>query len=104
LASPTADFWKIVSLLAIGAMLPGAFARANRIIQLFFLGNLVSMMAIVGMLYQDAPQRLCNSYLIDDQVVAGTGLVMFAIAIALAWVAHQVTFAPRSHAAGMFES
>jgi hypothetical protein len=104
LASPTADFWKIVSLLAIGAMLPGAFARANRIIQLFFLGNLVSMMAIAGMLYQDAPQRLCNSYLMDDQVVAGTGLVVFAIAIALAWVAHQITFAHRSHAAAMLES
>lgn len=76
---------KMVSLFVAGFLLPASLTRANTILQLFFLGNFASMMAIVGMLYQDAPQRLCNFYLVDDQVWAGMGLVVLAIVIPLLW-------------------
>ncbi len=84
-ASISAEQAKMVSLFVAGFLLPASLARANTILQLFFLGNFAAMMAIVGMLYQDAPQRLCNFYLVDDQVTAGMGLVSLAIIIPLLW-------------------
>lgn len=90
LTAPAAQAAKFASLLLTGALLPGALKRANRIVQLFFLGNLCAMMAIAGMLYQDMPQRLCNAYLLDDQVVTGTGLVLASLAIAAIWCLCQI--------------
>lgn len=81
---------KFASLVLIGALLPGALVRANPIIQLFFLGNFCAMTAIAGMLYQDLPQRLCNAYLQDDQVITGTALVIAAPAVALLWCVLQL--------------
>ncbi len=96
LTSAATEQCKILSLVAAGFVLPASLSRANTIIQLFFLGNFAPMMAVAGMLYQDAPVRLCNSYLIDDQVVAGTGLVMLALAVPLLWCAYQFEWVPRA--------
>jgi hypothetical protein len=88
-ASLAVDAGKFASLLLAGWLLPGSLARANKVIQLFFLGNFAWMAAIVGMLYQDASSRLCNFYLIDDQATAGAGLVALAVALPLLWfIAH----------------
>ncbi|WP_157691573.1 hypothetical protein [Noviherbaspirillum autotrophicum] len=84
-ACAAAELAKMLSLFVAGFLLPASLARANTILQLFFLGNFASMMAIVGMLYQDAPQRLCNFYLVDDQVWAGMGLVTLAVVLPLLW-------------------
>jgi len=97
--SLAADTGKFVSLLLAGLLLPASLARANIVIQLFFIGNFASMTAIAGMLYQDTPRRLCNLYLIDDQMIAGTGLVTLAIAVAVAWGIRQLTRPARLHAA-----
>ncbi|WP_174821649.1 hypothetical protein [Duganella rivi] len=76
---------KFLSLLALGAILPGSLQRANWIVQLFYMGNLCWMTAIAGIQYQNMPQRLCNAYLLDDQVTTGVALVAASIAIALVW-------------------
>jgi hypothetical protein len=89
------DTAKFMSLLLAGLLLPGSLSRANTILQLFFIGNFASMTAIAGMLYQDAPRRLCNLYLIDDQMIAGTALVTLAVAIALLWCVRQFITAAR---------
>jgi hypothetical protein len=83
--SPLAEAAKFVSLLALGAVLRGSLRRANWIVQLFFLGNFSWMMAIAGIQYQNMPQRLCNAYLLDDQIVTGLALVIASIVIAMAW-------------------
>lgn len=88
-ASGMVELGKFATLFVAGLLLPASLSRANTILQLFFLGNVASMMAIVGMLYQDTSTRLCNFYLIDDQVVAGVGLVTLAIAIPALWCASQ---------------
>ncbi|KQZ44091.1 hypothetical protein [Duganella sp. Root1480D1] len=85
-----AEAGKFASLFLLGFLLPGALARAAAVIQLFFLGNFCAMMAITGMLYQDMPQRLCNAYSLDDQVVTGVGLVVASIGIAAAWCVWQL--------------
>ncbi|HJV84266.1 MAG TPA: hypothetical protein VJ698_02235 [Noviherbaspirillum sp.] len=88
-ASGTVELAKFATLFIAGLHLPASLSRANIILQLFFLGNFASMMAIVGMLYQDTSTRLCNFYLIDDQVVAGVGLVVLAIVVPALWCASQ---------------
>ena len=69
-----------------------------------FLGNLLAMTAIVGLLYIDSPLRLCNAYLQDDQIRLGQWLVGISSTLGLAWlgtVTHEVmqreaqTCAPR---------
>ncbi|WP_238552130.1 hypothetical protein [Herminiimonas sp. CN] len=85
LVSPAAELLKFTAFFIAGLMLPGTLARANRVTQLFFLGNFAWMMAIVGMLYQDTSVRLCNAYLLDDQLIAGQGLVALSIAIPALW-------------------
>lgn len=85
LFAPAAEAAKWISLLLVGACLPGALARAHLVVQLFFVANLCAMMAIAGLLYQELPQRLCNAYLLDDQAATGAGLVGLALALAAAW-------------------
>lgn len=77
---------KIVVLLAAGAALRASWPRAGLVVQGFFLGNVLPMTAVAGTLYQDAPERLCNGYRLDEQVLVGTLLVALAVATALTWL------------------
>ena len=94
-----AELAKFISLLLAGTLLPGAVKRARTVIQLFFLGNFCWMMAIAGIQYQDSPQRLCNAYALDDQLVTGSCLVGVSIVLALTWCIWQgqaLLFTPTS--------
>ncbi len=90
LVAPLAESAKFASLFLGGLILAGCLARANWIIQLFFLGNVAWMMAIVGLLYQSNATRLCNYYLLDDQVLAGQGLVLLSVALPALWLWRQM--------------
>lgn len=79
---------KWLALLACGAALQVSWQRAGTLVQGFFLGNVLPMMAAAGQLFQDAPVRLCNAYLLDDQVRLGQGLVVLSILAAAAFIAH----------------
>ena len=57
------------------------------VVQGFFLGNVLPMTAVVGQLYIDAPLRLCNAYLLDDQARLGQWLIALAVLLALGWLA-----------------
>ena len=78
---------KFGSLWLCGAILSRANRHVHPVTEIFFLGNFCAMSAIVGLLYQDQPQQLCNAYLVDDQVSTGIGLVVLSIAAAVAWAA-----------------
>ena len=78
---------KWLVLLACGAALRLSWRRAGLLVQGFFLGNVLPMTAAVGQLYQDSPLRLCNAYLLDDQVLLGQGLVTLAAALGAGWMA-----------------
>lgn len=78
---------KFLALLACGAAVQLSWRRAGLVVQGFFLGNVLPMMGVAGQLYQDSPLRLCNAYLLDDQVWLGQALVALAVAIAVAWIA-----------------
>ncbi len=93
---------KVVTLLAAGTVLGASWRRAGFVVQGFFLGNVLPMTAVVGTLYQDAPVRLCNGYRFDEQGLVGTLLVVFAIGVAVVWLAaagmsmHRAEIALRS--------
>lgn len=86
LLSGHAAAFKFASVLAAGWLLQDSARRANNVIQLFFLGNFCWMTAIVGMLYRESPQRLCNVYLLGDQEMAGIGLIVLAVLLPVAWL------------------
>jgi hypothetical protein len=81
---------KWLALLLCGMALRVSWGRAGLLVQGFFLGNVLPMMGAVGQLYQDSPIRLCNSYLLDDQVRLGQLLVGLAVAFGIAWFANLV--------------
>lgn len=86
LLDPSYDFAKFISLFLAGLVLPGSIAKANQVVILFFLGNFCWMTAIVGLLYQENSNRLCNFYLLSDQEQTGQGLVILAVVLPLVWL------------------
>lgn len=82
------EFAKWLALLFCGAALRLSWRPAGLLVQGFFLGNILPMMVVVGSLYESSPARVCNAYLLDDQVRLGQLLVWISAGIALAWFAH----------------
>lgn len=78
---------KFAALVLAGAALRLSWAPAGRIVQGFFLGNTLPMTFVVGQLYADAPLRLCNAYLLDDQERLGRWLMALAAVLAVVWLA-----------------
>lgn len=87
LADPRIDAAKWLALLLCGAALRLSWHPAGLVVQGFFLGNVLPMMAVAGVLYQEASARLCNSYRLDEQAFVGQALVGLAGAVAVAWLA-----------------
>ena len=84
---PVVGFAKVTSLVFAGWCAALSFRRARTAMQAFFALNFVWMTGAVGAMYQQAPERLCNTYLQGDQAHAGIGLVVLAIVVAIAWMA-----------------
>lgn len=72
---------KLASWWLAGWLLADSWRRMDTELRLFFVGNLVWMLATIGLLYVDAPARLCANYLQDDQRRTGIGLVLSALAL-----------------------
>ena len=87
LVVPAIETSKFALLLLVGAALRLSWAPAGLVVQGFFLGNLLPMMAVAGQLYADSPVRICNAYLLDDQTRLGEWLIALAGVAALAWLA-----------------
>ena len=81
---------KCVALLLAGGALRLSWYVAGRVVQGFFLGNVLPMTVVVGQLYIDSPLRLCNAYLLDDQARLGQWLVAGAAVLAASWLARVV--------------
>ena len=72
---------KLASWMLAGALLARGWPKLGDEIAVFFLGNLAWMFATAGLLYREAESRLCASYLAEDQLWTGNGLVMLAVAL-----------------------
>ncbi len=87
LADPAAELAKFASLpLLAGLPLGLSWGRLPTAARGFVWANLVSMLAALGWLYLDAPVRLCNAYLTDQQAMLGWVLLVIAGSIAVSWI------------------
>jgi len=78
---------KCVALVLCGIALRLSWRPAGIVVQGFFLGNVLPMMAIAGSLYVDTPVRLCNAYRLDEQWWVGQGLTWLAAGLGALWLA-----------------
>lgn len=92
---------KWLALLLCGAALQMSWRPAGLLVQGFFLGNVLPMMAVVGSLYQNSPVRVCNAYLLDDQVRLGQLLIGISAAVALLWSVRLVRTLMQREAAAL---
>ena len=90
LTDPRVELAKMLALIFSGAALQLSWRPAGLLVQGFFLGNVLPMMAVVGTLYESSPVRVCNAYLLDDQARLGQMLVWVSAGVALAWFAGLV--------------
>jgi hypothetical protein len=85
LASPLMEAAKFTTLpLLVGAPIALSWSPLGGMGRGFVVANVLPMWAVVGWLYIAAPVRVCNYYLVDQQVVAGAGLLSAAIAVGVA--------------------
>jgi len=101
LVDPRVEAAKWAALLACGAALRMSWRPAGAVVQGFFLGNVLPMTGVVGVLYQDATARLCNSYRLDEQAFVGQALVWIAVAAAAAWLVHAAARSIRAERDGL---
>jgi hypothetical protein len=101
LADGRIELAKWLALVLAGAALRVSWRRGGLLVQGFFLGNVLPMTAAVGQLYQDSPIRLCNSYLLDDQVRLGQMLVALAMAVGITWFAQLIRVLMRREGAAL---
>lgn len=74
---------KYASWWIAGATTANSIQRASSEVLIFFYGNAAWMSATAGLLYVEATERLCVSYLFGDQATAGKGLIALAIAFGI---------------------
>ena len=82
LESPVMETVKFVTLpLAVGAPLALSWSPLGTIGRGFLIANALPMWMVVGWAYIAAPVRVCNYYLVDQQVMAGVGLLSASVAM-----------------------
>ena len=86
---PAFDLLKLLSLFVCGVLLADVFKRAPSILQLFFMGYLVSMMAWLGVYFATTDLRLCNAYSLESQARTGWGLLALGVVLGASWLAAQ---------------
>ena len=84
LASPAMEATKFITLpLLVGAPIALSWSRLGGMGRAFVIANVLPMWAVVGWLYIAAPVRVCNFYLVEQQLAAGVGLLVVSVALAL---------------------
>lgn len=87
LVNPFTEIGKFLSIpLFIGMPLALAWRRLSILGRGFVWANFYSMLAVLGWLYIAAPVRVCNSYLVNEQVSTGWLMVKLALLLFIWWL------------------
>lgn len=82
LDSAVAELAKFITLpLLVGLPLALSWRRLALIGQGFVWSNFISMLGVLGWLYIVSPVRVCNNYLVNQQVVLGQGMLAVTLAL-----------------------
>ncbi|MEQ4618795.1 MAG: DUF1404 family protein [Corticimicrobacter sp.] len=81
---------KVCSIIVAGLLAGWCWPRLHLIVQALFLFNWTAMNLLIGILYIGAPQQLCSTYLADDQLWAGRGLIAWSLLAMGGWIAWWV--------------
>jgi hypothetical protein len=96
LASPLMESAKFVTLpLLVGAPLALSWSSLGTMGRGFVIANVLPMWAVVGWAYIAAPVRVCNYYLVDQQVIAGVALIAVSVALGAATALPSFAGRPR---------
>ena len=96
LQMPEAAASKYISLVVLaGAPLAWSWRRMHPIARGLVKIEFLAMCFRLGWLYLISPDRLCNSYLVDDQILLGRGFLVVGIALSITWL-YPVFFGPWS--------
>ena len=99
LEQPVMELAKFLSLpLLAGLPLGCGWARLSPVLRGVLAANLVSMLAFLGWLYREAPVRVCNNYLVDQQQLLGELLLAAAAALAGERILRAFVGGARQHA------
>lgn len=82
---PQVDVLKLLSLIVSGALIQTSVSRSPVVVQLFFVGYIVSMLMTSGVVLATTERRLCNAYSMESQLSAGYGVVALGVSLACAW-------------------
>ena len=85
---------KYLSLWLAGLAFAQGWSRLGSVLGVFVLGNMAWMMVTAGLLYREAETRLCVSYLVGEQVLAGTGLILWGVVAGAAALVRAATQEP----------
>lgn len=95
LLEPAWEVGKFASVpLLLGLPLARSWPRLPGLARGVLWANAVSMLVVMGWVYREAPVRLCNSYLLDQQLLLGGTLWGLAAAVALYWTARAFAGGP----------
>lgn len=97
LLEPAYETAKFVTLpLLAGVPLARSWPRLAAVFRWFLLANIIPMLVVMGWLYEQSPVRLCNNYLMDQQLLLARALWAIAGALALLWILRAFTARPET--------
>ena len=100
ISEPAVAAAKYLSLpLLAGLPLALSWPRLHPIARAVVKIELIAMLVRLGWLYLISPDRLCNNYLLAEQIILGQAFLLLAAALSLFWLA-PAFFGRRSRAAG----
>ena len=81
------EILKFISLpIFLGATVILGWKNSGTLTKSFVITNLISMLVVLAWLYIEAPIRLCNYYLVDEQKLVGIYLLYGTACISLYWL------------------
>lgn len=84
------NYWvayaKYVSMLTIGILLALSWPKAHPITRAIVKIEFLTMLYRLGWIYLISPERLCNNYLLSDQVWLGRGFLVVGLILAISWL------------------
>jgi hypothetical protein len=87
LLHPAWEVGKFLSVpLLLGLPLARSWPRLAGLARAALWANALSMLAVMGWVYREAPVRLCNNYQFDQQLLLGLTLWGLGAVIALYWI------------------